>query len=253
MKRKIKEYFGEWALLLKNVSPVTTAVFVLALFSMNLLANKSVSIPVSWLALDCGIIVSWVIFLCLDVFTRRYGPTAATKLSLFALAVNLFACLILFLASLIPGTWGAFYDYGEAAVVNDALDSTFGGAWYVIVGSSVAFAASAVINNFVNWGAGRIFRKNPDGFIAYACRSYLSTAVAQFADNLIFAFAVSYVFFGWSAVQCVTCAATGMVAELLCEVVFSPVGYRVCRSWQKRGVGKEYLDYIAAKRSGAAI
>lgn len=253
MKQKLKNILGEWALLLKSVSPATLAVFVLSLFSMNLLANKSISIPVDWLALDCGIIASWVIFLCLDVLTRRYGPAAATRLSLFALAINLFACLILFLASLIPGVWGAFYDYGEIAAINSALDSTFGGVWYVVLGSSVAFISSAIINNFTNWGIGKIFKKHPDGFWAYACRSYVSTAVAQFADNLIFAFLVSFFFFGWTPVQCVTCAATGMVAELLCEAIFSPIGYRVCRSWQRRGVGKEYIDYIVKHKGEAAL
>lgn len=247
--KRIKEYFKEYGLLLKNVSPLTLAIFILSVFAMNLLANKSLLLSVNWLALDCGIIVSWVAFLCMDIITKHYGPKAATQISLLAIMINLVACLIMYVASLIPGIWGAFYDLGEVNVINEALDKTFGGTWYVLMGSTIAFIASAVINNFSNWGIGKIFRRNPDGFIAYAGRTYISTAIGQFADNLIFALIVSHFFFGWTILQCFTCAATGMLAELLVEIIFSPLGYKVCRGWQKRGVGKEYLDYINSENT----
>lgn len=197
---------------------------------MNLLANKSIDLGVSWLALDCGIIVSWVVFLCMDVLTKLFGPKAATQLSVVAICVNLVACLLLFAASKIDGTWGQFFELGEQQVVNDALDNTFGGTWYVVIGSAVAFVVSAVINNFTNFFIGKAFKRNPDGFGAYACRAYVSTAIAQFVDNLVFALLVSHFFFGWSIVQCLTCAATGMLVELLCEVIFSPLGFL----WLKR-------------------
>ncbi len=245
MKRTFQNFIKETKLLLSSVPPFTFALFLLSVFAMNLLANKSVDLPVGWLALDCGIIVSWASFLCMDVLTKRFGPKAATTLSVIAALVNLVMCLVFFLASLIPGTWGAFFDFGEQDVINTALDSTFGGTWYVLLGSTVAFVASAAINNFTNWGIGKIFKKNPDGFWAYACRTYVSTAIGQFADNLIFALIVSHFFFGWTMLQCVTCALTGMVAELLCEAVFSPLGYKVCRNWEKKGVGAAYLNYIS--------
>ena len=247
--KKIKNYFYEFRLLLKSVPSVVTSVFVVAIVAMNLLANKSINISVSWLALDTGIIVSWVAFLCMDVLTKHYGPRAATQISLFAIGVNLALCLVLFVASKIGGTWGAFYDYGEQPVVNDALDGTIGSSWYVVLGSTVAFVVSAVINNFTNFGIGKLFKRNPNGFGAYACRTYLSTAIAQFVDNLVFALIVSHFFFGWSIVQCLTCATTGMVVELVVEAAFSPIGYVVCKRWTKEGVGQEYLKYLQAKQS----
>ncbi len=243
--QKIRNFFAEYRVLLHSVPSVTVCLFVLSVFSMNLLANKSIDLGVDWLALDCGLIVSWVAFLCMDVLTKHYGPKAATMISLFAIAVNLLCCLVMFAASKIGGTWGAFFDFGEEQAINDALDGTFGGTWYVVTGSTVAFVASAVINNFANWGVGKLFRKKPDCFGAYICRTYLSTAIAQFADNLIFALIVSHFFFGWTIVQCLTCAATGMLAELLCEALFSPVGFAVCRRWQKENVGKSYFDFVA--------
>lgn len=250
MKKKIFDEINEFRVLLRSIPAVTVALFILSVFAMNLLANKSLNIPLDWLALDAGIIVSWVAFLSMDVLTKYYGPKAATQVSLLAISINLLACLILYLASLIPGVWGAFYDFGEVEVINKALDGTIGGTWYVVLGSTVAFVSSAVINNFSNWGIGKIFKKRPDGFAAYACRSYLSTAIGQFADNLIFALIVSHIFFGWTIVQCLTCAATGMVAELLVEMIFSPVGFRLIKRWQAAGIGKEYLDLLAAKAEG---
>ncbi len=249
MKRTFQNFIKETKQLLASVPPLTFALFILSVFAMNLLANKSLNIPLDWLALDCGIIVSWVSFLCMDVLTKHFGPKAATAISVVAVAINLAMCLILFLASLIPGTWGAFFDFGEQDVINEALDSTFGGTWYVLFGSTVAFLASAFINNFSNWGIGKIFKKCPDGFGAYACRTYLSTAIGQFADNLIFALIVSHFFFGWTIVQCLTCAVTGMVAELLVEAAFSPIGYKICNIWRKNEVGAAYFKCVEENRN----
>lgn len=169
----------------------------------------------------------------MDVLTKLYGPKAATQLSVLAIVINLVACLLLFAVSKISGTWGQYFELGEMDVVNDALDNTIGGTWYVVLGSTVAFVASAVINNFTNFAIGKAFAKNPDEFGAYACRAYVSTAIAQFVDNLVFALLVSHFFFGWTIVQCLTCAATGMIVELLCEVIFSPLGYIFLKQKQK--------------------
>ncbi len=246
---KIKTELKAFGLLLKSVPTAITVMFVAALIAMNLLANKSIDIPLDYLALDCGIAVSWFSFFAMDMITKHFGPKAATQLSIFALLVNLLFCLFLFIGSVIPGSWGeAYTDVGVDGTVNGALDRTFGGTWYVILGSSVAFIASAFINNFSNFGIGKLFKKNPDGALAYILRTYVSTAIGQFADNFIFALIVSHLFFGWSMVQCVTCALTGMLAELLCEAVFTFFGYKITKRWKARGVGKEYFDFIANKK-----
>lgn len=251
MLEKIKDALKEFRLLIVSIPAPVTVFFVLSVFSMNLLANKSINLPVSWLALDCGIIVSWFAFLAMDTVTKHFGPKAATMLSLFAIAVNLVFCLIMFLGSLIPGVWGESFVENGGEQINVALDNTFGGTWYVLLGSTVAFIVSSVVNNFTNAGIGYAFKKNPDGAAAYFMRSYVSTAIGQFADNMIFALIVSHNFFGWTILQCVTCSLTGMVVELLFEVVFSGVGYGVCRKWKRDNVGKEYFDFVESHRRRA--
>lgn len=245
MKNKLKKEFAEFRMLLRAVPSVMLALFILSVFSMNLFANKSISVPFDWLALDCGIIFSWFAFLSMDVITKHFGPKGATEISVFAMLVNLALCLMFYLGSIIPGMWGESFVDGSEGVINSALDGTFGGTWYVLLGSAVAFTVSAFVNNFSNYAVGKAFRKNPDGAPAYIARTYISTAIGQFCDNMVFALTVSHVFFGWTLLQCVTCAVTGMIAELLCEVLFSFFGFRLCKKWKEEGVGREYLEMIS--------
>ena len=224
----MKKAVLEFRTLVRTVPPLLAVLMILSVVGMNLLANKSINTGVEWLALDCGILFSWLTFLTMDVLTHCYGPRAATLLSLVALGLNLMMALVFFIASRIPGVWGESFVEGSEAVINGALNNTFGGTWFIILGSSVAFIASAVLNNFLNYGIGRLLRQNRS-FGSFAVRSYVSTFLGQFADNLIFALLVSKLFFGWTGVQCFTCALTGAVMELLFEVVFSPLGYRMSR------------------------
>ena len=225
----MKKTYLEFHRLLQTVPPLIAALLILSVVGMNLLANKSINTGLDWLALDCGILFSWLTFLSMDVLTHCYGPRAATSLSVAALGLNLLMAVIFFLASRIPGVWGESFVDGSEAVVNAALDNTFGGTWYVILGSSVAFLSSAVLNNFLHYGIGKLV-KGREGFGSFALQSYVSTFLAQFADNLIFALLVSKLFFGWTLLQCFTCALTGACMELLFEVVFSPLGYRIAKN-----------------------
>lgn len=240
---KIKRETKELKILLRSIPSPVVALFAASVILMNLLANKSVSLPVTWMALDCGIIVSWVSFLSMDVITKHFGPKAATEISVVAVVVNLIACAFFFAAGKIPGMWGESFAVGDGAAVNTALDNTFSGTWYVLLGSTTAFIASSIINNFLNYLIGKLTVRNPDGFGAYAMRTYISTAVGQFADNMVFSLMVSHFFFGWTLIQCVSCSLTGMIAELLFEIIFSPAGFAVCRRWRKENVGQEYFEY----------
>ncbi len=175
---------------------------------------------------------------------------AANELSVVALLINLLFSAIFIAASYIPGTWSQSYVEGSEAVINAALDGTFRSAWFVILGSSIAFVASAFVNNFLNAAIDRAFpNKN---FLAFSVSAYLSTFIGQFADNMLFAFIVSLNFFGWTPLQCVMCAVTGAVCELLFEILFSPVGYRWVKKMEREGVGREYLEWRAARKAEGA-
>ena len=234
----IKRELEDYKVLLRNIPSMVVSLFIVSVIAMNLLANKELfSTP--YLALDCGFTLSWVSFLCMDMICKHYGGKPAAKISILALFVNLCICLLFKLISLTPGMWGAFYDTGLTEV-NDALNSTFGGSWYVVLGSSTAMLISSLVNTFLNTVIGKRLKK--DTFGSFALRSYVSTGVAQFVDNLVFALMVSYVFFGWNMVQVVTCSLTGAIMELLFEVILSPLGYKIVKSWKAENVGSEYIE-----------
>lgn len=239
MKEKIKNLFKDYQLLLKNVPALVMTLFCASVILMNLAANKTIVSIGNWFALDGGILVSWLSFMTMDIVTKRFGPKAATRLSIVATLVNLLACLVLFIVAKIPSSVD---DY-------TALNSIFGGTWFILLSSTIAFIASAIINNFMNSAIGKMFKRNPDGKAAYVTRTYISTFLGQFFDNLIFAALTFMLFapifwdgFSWTFLQCITCALTGAVAELIMEVIFSPIGYKICQKWKKENIGKEYIE-----------
>ena len=241
MRSRIRNFISDTVLLLRSVPSSVVTLFVLSVVLMNLLANKTIY-QKGFLAVDGGIVVSWVCFLCMDIITKRFGPRAATQVSIFALVVNLFAVGIFAVVSIIPTET----DYS-------AFNSIFGGSWFIVLSSSLAFLASAIVNNALNAAVGKLFEANPDGRAAYYTRSYVSTFVAQFVDNMVFASLVFMVFapiywgdFSWTLPQCVCCSLIGAGLELLMEVMFSPIGYGVTRRWQRDGVGRAYLAAHAA-------
>lgn len=238
LSKKLKYEMEDTKLLLQSVPAISMVLFVLSVVVMNLFANKEL-LNFGWIALDCGFCFSWLSFLTMDMLTRRFGPKASIKLSFLAVIINLFASLFFWLICLIPGNWGSYYTYNDT-VVNDVLDNTIGGTWYVVCGSMLAFAVASIVNALVNSGVGKMNKSN--SFKAFALRSYISTAVGQFVDNFIFALLVSHVFFGWTMFQVLTCSIAGAAMELLSEIVFSPIGYRTCRRWEKNNVGNSYIN-----------
>lgn len=242
--QKAKQSFKETVLLLRSIPSPVVALFVTSVITMNILANKTIY-QAEWIAIDGGILVSWLSFLCMDVVTKHFGPKASTRMSIFAVLVNLLACLIFFVVSIIPTT----EDYS-------AFNTIIGGTWFILLASTIAFISSAIINNLLNYSVGKLFKRNPDGRLAFITRSYVSTFIAQFADNLIFSVITFMVFapifwdgFHWTFVQCVMCSVLGAGLELLFEVFFSPIGYHITKNWKKNNIGQNYFDYLEVTRN----
>ena len=248
MEGKSKRSFKEWVrqelkitvLLLRAIPSPAVALFVVSVITMNLLANKTIY-QSEYLAIDGGILVSWLSFLSMDVVTKHFGPKASTRMSVFAILVNLLTCLIFFVVSVIPTP---HEDYS-------AFNSIIGGTWFILLSSTIAFFCSALINNFMNFSIGKMFKKNPDGKLAFVTRSYISTFIGQFFDNFIFALLTFTVFapifwngFHWTIIQCLTCSLLGALLELAMEIIFSPFGYWLTRKWKQQGVGQPYFDYV---------
>ena len=245
--------FGKWLhdeyeltkILLRSIPAPVVALFVISVIAMNILANKTL-VQTEYLALDGGILISWLSFLSMDIVVKHFGPKASNRMSIFAMLVNLLVCLIFFIASIIPSNADDYSKFNEI----------IGGTWFILLSSTIAFLSSALINNFLNFTVGKLFKKNPDGKLAFFTRSYVSTFIAQFADNLIFSILTFMVFapifwdgFHWTFIQCVTCSLLGALLELVMEVVFSPIGYIVCKNWKKNSVGEQYFAYLGREEA----
>ena len=246
--KKAHRSFAKWLrdeyeltiILLRSIPASVVALFVISVIAMNILANKTL-VQTEYLALDGGILISWLSFLSMDIVVKHFGPKASNRMSMFAVLVNLLVCLIFFIASIIPSEAD---DY-------TAFNTIIGGTWFILLSSTIAFMSSALINNGLNYTVGKLFKRNPDGKLAFFTRSYVSTFIAQFSDNLIFAILTFMVFapifwngFHWTFIQCITCSLLGALLELVMEAVFSPIGYAVSKNWKKNNVGEQYFNYI---------
>ena len=137
-------------LLLRSIPATVVTLFVVSVVCMNLLANKTL-LQLDFIALDAGILISWLSFMCMDIITKHFGPGASNRISVLAAAINLLCCLIFAIASAIPSNAGDF----------SGFDGIFGGTWFILLGSTVAFLLSALINNMLNFAIGGAFKKIP--------------------------------------------------------------------------------------------
>ena len=247
-QKTTRRSFGKWlhdeykltVILLRSIPAPVVALFVISVIAMNILANKTL-VQTDWIAIDGGILISWLSFLSMDIVVKHFGPRASNRMSVFAILVNLLICLIFFIVSIIPSEAD---DY-------TAFNTIIGGTWFILLSSTVGFLTSAIVNNTLNFAIGKMFKNNPDGKLAFFTRSYISTFIAQFLDNLIFAVLTFMVFapifwdgFHWTFIQCLTCSILGGLLELLMEVVFSPIGYAVTKNWRNNNVGQQYFDFV---------
>lgn len=228
---------------LRAIPGLVTAIFILSVVTMNLLANKSI-FNAPWLASTAGVFVSWVTFLCMDAVCKRFGYKAATALNTAGMIISLLAALLFMLIVKIPGIWAASYGAATPEIqdaINAALDATLASTWYVVVGSAAAMFLGGLVNSIMNHIVGQKL-DNQGTYAEFTIRSVISTACGQFVDNFCFGLFVSFVFFGWTMKQVVVCAFMMMILELLFELVFSPIGYKLSKLWAREGVGQAYIE-----------
>lgn len=243
-----KDFFNpkDWIKTLRSVPAMALALITVATVLMNILANKSIiEIPRLgdgdyWLVQDAGIIMSWVGFLVGDLLVKNFGPKNAIRVNLTCLGISLFISALLAVVGVIPGTWSASYDFGGQ--INEALNATMGNVWYVILGSALASAVGLIINGITQGLLlKKIEKKHGDKYWGFFVASAGSTMVGQFIDNFIFAAVVSVPFFGWSWFSVFACSFFGMVVELIFELIFSPITYKISKNWKKNHIGGYWM------------
>lgn len=241
----LKDFFNmkDWMLMLRKVPGVALALITCSTVLMNILANKSI-IELPWLLQDAGVCLSWVGFLVGDLLVKNFGSKNAIRVNLTCLVLSLFISALLAVVAVIPGTWSSAFltDGSVSADINNAVNAVMGNVWYVILGSALA-AAVGLIANGLSQGflLNKIEKKHGDKYWGYLVAAALSTIIGQFLDNVVFASVISVNFFGWTWEQVLVCSACGCIFELIIEMVFTPITYRISKNWDKKHIGVKWM------------
>ena len=245
---EIVDFFNpkEWLKTLRSVPSLALALITVATVLMNILANKSI-INLPWLIQDAGILMSWVGFLVGDLLVKAFGSKNAIRVNLTCLGISLFISGLLAIVAVVPGEWSPVFDPtinpGDlGSNINAAVNSVMGNVWYVILGSAVASAVGLVVNGLTQGLLiKKIETKHGDKYWGFFVASAASTMIGQIIDNMVFALLVSVKFFGWTWTQVMVCSLTGAIFELIIELVFSPLTYKISKNWKKSGIGTEWM------------
>lgn len=244
----LKDFFNpkEWLKLLRSIPAMALTLITLATVLMNILANKSI-INLPWLIQDAGILMSWVGFLVGDLLVKNFGSKNAIRVNLTCLGISLFISGLLAIVGVVPGHWGPEYGadglINEAPIIGSAINSVMGNVWYVILGSAVAAAVGLIVNGITQGLLlKKIEAKHGDRYWGFLAASAGSTMIGQIIDNMVFALLVSVHFFGWTWSQVLVCSLTGAIFELIIELLFSPLTYRISKNWKKNHIGERWIN-----------
>ena len=212
-----------------SLSAVTTIL-------MNILANKTLFSDANLFSIDCGIIVSWVMFLIMDVATQKYGGKASFAITIFDILVSLVMSGLMFVVSIIPET--SVSGWFQAEEVSVVLNNLIGNNYLIVVTSLFAFLCASVVDIALNITLAkllnnvRIFKdengkRTIKGLFIYIMRAYGSTFLSQFVDNLVFMVIAYPLLFNMScSISSILMGAFLVsVAELIIEFIFAPIGF----------------------------
>lgn len=125
---------------------------------------------------DSGILISWLVFACMDIITELFDKKTAVKYFTIASVLNVFFTLVFLIAIVIPGI---------DAEMSDAFAMVVGTNWRIVVASVVAFWLGNYVNAFIMYIM-RVKSKNSKRTISFIARAIISTLLGQFVDNAIF-------------------------------------------------------------------
>lgn len=236
MVSKFKSVLQDYKLLLNNVPTMITLLFVCGTLAMNLAAAK-VIFNFGIVAGTGGILLSFLPFLCMDTISKHMGARASIMLNILSSVFNIFVTVFLAIVAAIPTQ----DDY-------TAFNSVFGATWFIVVASNLAFITSGVVNSILNVTIGKLFGNKTSG-IEFFTRSAVSTFVGQVVDNFLFMWLLYSIFgpmyWGLSPMPIITCLGTGILGgllELACELIFTPLGYKIVKNWERNNIGHEYIE-----------
>ena len=151
------------------------ALFITALITCNLIANKFVSIDLGFkvFVISAGVLPYPITFLITDILSELYGQKRTTQVVLAGLVASVFVLFILWLGAQFPSI--------DGSIVDDAMyNAVFQNAWRVIAASMLAYLFAQLIDVrlFHFW------KKLTNGKKLWV-RSNFSTILSQGVDTTI--------------------------------------------------------------------
>jgi len=151
------------------------ALFIAALITCNLIANKFVTVDLGFkvFTISAGVLPYPVTFLITDILSELYGQKRTTQVVLSGLVASIFVLFVLWLGAQFPAIVGS--------PVSDATyNQVFQNAWRVIAASMLAYIVAQLIDV-------RLFHfwKNLTGGKMLWVRNNFSTLVSQLVDTIL--------------------------------------------------------------------
>lgn len=233
---KIKNFIKSSIDEFKKVPSWLIALSVATTIIMNILANKTLFSDSSLFSVDCAIIISWVMFLVMDITTQRYGGKASFAITMFDVFVALGISGLMSIVAIIPET--TVSGWFQTQETSTALNNLIGNNYLVVITSLFAFICASIVDIVSNLTLGKwlnktsvfkgeLNKRTTKGFFVYFIRAYGSTILSQFVDNLVFMIIAYPLLFNMScSISSILLGAFLVsVAELVMELIFAPIGY----------------------------
>tara|TARA_Y100001960_G_scaffold260263_1_gene280569 strand:+ start:544 stop:1224 length:681 start_codon:yes stop_codon:yes gene_type:complete len=192
---------------------ILTSLFIAALITCNLIANKFVEINLGFktFIVSAGILPYPLTFLITDILSEIYGKKMTNKVVVSGFFASLLVLLFLWLASNANAIQ-------SSPINNDTFNLVFNNAWRVIAASMIAYLSAQFLDV-------RLFHfwKNLTQGKHLWLRNNASTIGSQLVDTTL---VICVLFIGvWPTGQIIQAIIDGWLFKILCAFIDTPIFY----------------------------
>ena len=192
---------------------ILTAMFIAALITCNLIANKFVEINLGFktFIVSAGILPYPLTFLITDILSEIYGRKMTNKVVISGFFASLMVLIFLWLGSQASAIQ-------DSPIDDNTFNLVFQNAWRVIAASMIAYLSAQFLDV-------RLFHfwKNLTKGKHLWLRNNASTIGSQLVDTTL---VICVLFVGvWPAGQIIQAIIDGWLFKILCAFIYTPIFY----------------------------
>lgn len=234
--------FNQLKAKLSSVSTANWLIIITGLYwvgsvIINLLATKTFGAENLISITTGGTIISWLVFMCMDIVTEVWGKKRAIKTFIASAIINLLFTALCWVCIAIPG---------NNPFIDDAYATVLGTGWRIAVASIIAFLAGNYLNTLI-MHVMKVRSKDSNNSFGFAIRAILSTLVGQFIDNFLF-YLVAFAPLGipgtveqsWMTILQIAGITT--LIETVVEGCFVPITAKVVKYLKNKRIQEESTD-----------